>query len=86
MPLCGGLKHTSWTGLESIHRRRTLTNFSNAQWCLEELCDRPALVFFLFMNDLLDVLKVMMLLFEGDVKTVTLRTQNKNLRSYLIAA
>ncbi len=44
------------------------------------------LLFFLFMNDLLDALEVLTLLFEDDVKTVTSRTQNMNLHSYLIAA
>ncbi len=43
-------------------------------------------LFFLFMNDLLDALEVMMLLFEDDVKTVISRTQNMNLHRYLIAA
>ncbi len=46
----------------------------------------PLLFFFLFMNDLLDALEVLMLLFEDDVKTVTPRTQNMNLHSYLIAS
>ncbi len=44
------------------------------------------LLFLLFVNDLLDALKSLTLLFADDVKMVTPRTQDMNLHSSLTAA
>ncbi len=45
-----------------------------------------SLLFLLFVNDPPDALKALKLLFMHDIKMVTLRTQNLNLHSRLIAA
>ncbi len=44
------------------------------------------LLFLLFVNDISDILEALTLLFAGDVKMVTRRTQNTNLHMPLPAA
>ncbi len=69
-----------WRGLTSTGQWRTLGDHPQAQWC-----SVGPLLFLLFVDGLLNALEAMALLFADDVKMVTLRTQNRNIHSSLIA-
>ncbi len=72
----------SWSDLEIARRWRTLGAIPVHSGALQGSVIDP-LLFLLFVNDIPDVLEVLTLMFEDDVKMVTRQSQNMNLHSLM---